>query len=142
MQESSSSDGSDASDNSSSSEDELPAHLSACDRTEEEPGDETDDDEGPHRFPPEDETDVFPPGQMWSSTPFIPSRIPFDETKAGVKTTMANPSEAKCFKLFFDAQLMETMVEETNRYTARFLFHPYFMARIAEPLFFSGTRKT
>lgn len=42
-----------------------------------------------------------------------PPDLDFDNTTKGVQDSLTNPSEAECFRLFMNEQLVE---QETNRY--------------------------
>ncbi|KAK6301238.1 hypothetical protein J4Q44_G00293360 [Coregonus suidteri] len=53
----------------------------------------------------------------WRSCHFKPSERHFNDTLSGVQSTLPTPSEADCFKLFLDEDLVESVVQETNRYS-------------------------
>lgn len=55
--------------------------------------------------------DCFLPTQMSDSS--SPPDLDFDNTTKGVQDSLTNPSEAECFRLFMNEQLVE---QETNRY--------------------------
>eukprot|EP00063_Salmo_salar_P066961 XP_014041796.1 PREDICTED: piggyBac transposable element-derived protein 4-like [Salmo salar] len=55
--------------------------------------------------------------RCWRSCHFKPSEIDFNDSLSGVQSTLPTPSEAECFKLFFDKELVESVVQETNRYS-------------------------
>ncbi|RXN28340.1 piggyBac transposable element-derived 4-like protein [Labeo rohita] len=93
----------------SDEETHLPENLSACERSE---VPAIPDNAGPASEGAVVE-DFHP---TWTSDPFSPPDMDFDNTTTGVQGSPTNPSEAECFRLFMNAQLVEQVVEETNRY--------------------------
>lgn len=90
-----------------SDDEELPMNLAGI----EDPEEPEEPENGAGNLSPARE-----PRAKWSSSSFIPPEMIFDDSEAGVKVLMPNPTEADCFKLFLDEPLMESVVEETNRY--------------------------
>ncbi|RXN17129.1 piggyBac transposable element-derived 4-like protein [Labeo rohita] len=93
----------------SDEETHLPENLSACERSE---APAIPDNAGPASEGAVVE-DFHP---TWTSDPFSPPDMDFDNTTTGVQGSLTNPSEAECFRLFMNEQLAEQVVEETNRY--------------------------
>ena len=56
----------------------------------------------------------------WDASAFTPPgpRVVFNETLSGVQTPSEDPTEAQCFKLFLTDELVNEIVEETNRYAS------------------------